>query len=456
MATKSRAGSICRGELECGYEMKRSRKLLVVDVAAMGWNFIAQKPPPDFAFQKVAPVFPAVTCVAQASFRTASPPTQHGIVSNGLHLPALKKILFWEQSAALVEGPRIWDRFRARGGRVGMMFWQQSLGESVDMVLSPRPVHKHSGGMIQDCLCQPGPLYDRLCAELGRPFNLMHYWGPLASRKSSDWIVDATCAVMAVQDLAPDLLFTYLPHLDYDLQRHGPSHASADRARAALYALLAKLRSAAEDNGYDWLIAGDYAISAVERPAIFPNRALREAGLLCTRSLKGMSYPDFFHSPAFAMVDHEVAHVYTRDEATTRRARETLSSLAGVERVLDRAAQREVGLDHRRSGDLVLLARKGAWFAYPWWTDRKEAPDFASHVDIHNKPGYDPCELFFGWPPLSVSQNTARVGGTHGRADDDSAVAWASTLTPSITPRSYLDLAVLVRDWCEAPPETSG
>ena len=429
--------------------MPAPRKLLVVDVAALGWNLVGQKPVPGFNFQPASPVFPAVTCVAQASFRTATLPAQHGLVSNGLYVPELKKVLFWEQSAALVEGPRIWERLRARGGRVGMMFWQQSLGESVDLVLSPRPIHKHEGGMIQDCYAQPGPLYDRLCREVGKSFNLMHYWGPLASRKSSEWITAATCAVMAAPDLAPDLLFTYLPHLDYDLQRHGPDHRSADRARGVLYGLLNQLRTAAENAGYDWLVVGDYAIGAVDQPAVYPNRALREAGLFGTRSLKGMAYPDFFHSPAFAMVDHEVAHVYTRDEAAARRAREVLASLSGVERVLDRSAQREFGLDHRRSGDLVLLARKGAWFAYPWWTERREAPDFATHVDIHNKPGYDPCELFFGWPPISVSQNTARVGGTHGRADEDSAVAWATSLQPSITPRSYLDLATLVRDWCE-------
>jgi predicted AlkP superfamily pyrophosphatase or phosphodiesterase len=429
--------------------MSERKKLLVVDVAALGWNLVAQQPPEGFTFQKAAPVFPAVTSVAQASFRTAAPPSRHGLVSNGLYVPELKKVLFWEQAAALVEGPRIWDRLRARGGRVGMLFWQQSLGEAVDLVLSPRPIHKHEGGMIQDCHSQPGPLYDRICREVGKGFNLMHYWGPLASRKSSDWITDATCAVMAAPDLAPDLLFTYLPHLDYDLQRHGPRHRSADRARRVLYTLLARLRATAEQHGYDWLITGDYAIGDVSQPAVFPNRALREAGLFWTRSIKGMAYPDFFHSPAFAMVDHEVAHVYTRDAAATRRAREVLAALAGVDRVLDRTAQAEFGLDHRRSGDLVLLAKAGSWMAYPWWTDRKEAPDFATHVDIHNKPGYDPCELFFGWPPISVSQNTAKVGGTHGRADDTSAIAWATSLTPGITPRTFLDLATLVRDWCE-------
>jgi predicted AlkP superfamily pyrophosphatase or phosphodiesterase len=426
-----------------------SPRLLVVDVAALGWNLVAAQPPPGFSFLKATPVFPAVTSVAQASLRTAAPPAQHGLVSNGYYQPELKKVFFWEQSAALVDGPRIWDRLRTRGGRVGMMFWQQSLGEAVDLVVSPRPIHKHGGGMIQDCHSQPGPLYDRLCREVGRPFNLMHYWGPLASRKSSDWIVAATCAVMGAPDLAPELLFTYLPHLDYDLQRHGPGHRSAARARELVYGMLARLRAVAEANGYDWLFVGDYAIGEVDQPAVYPNRALREAGLLKTRSIKGMAYPDFFNSPAFAMVDHEVAHVYTRDEGTTRRAREVLAALAGVERVLDRKAQREVGLDHRRSGELVLLAKRGAWLAYPWWTTRREAPDYATHVDIHNKPGYDPCELFFGWPPPGISQHTARIGGTHGRVDETSTIAWATSLQPNLTPRTHLELAVLVRDWCE-------
>lgn len=423
-------------------------KLLVVNVAALGWNQAQRMAHAGFAFQPAAPVFPAVTCVAQASFRTAALPAAHGLVSNGLWFPELKKVLFWEQSAALVEGPRIWDALRARGKKVGMLFWQQSLGETVDLVLSPRPIHKHEGGMIQDCYSQPADLYARLCEKTGRAFNLMHYWGPLASRKSSEWITDATCAVMADRSLAPDLLFTYLPHLDYDLQRHGPDSPQAARARAVLGGLLTRLRDRAEANGYDWLFFGDYTIGAVTEPAVFPNRVLRKAGLFWTRAVKGMAYPDFFNSPAFAVVDHEVAHVYTRDAAATDRAHEVLAGLPGVETVLDGAARRSVGLDHRRAGDLVLVAKRGTWFAYPWWTERREAPDYATHIDIHNKPGYDPCELFFGWPPLSVSLNTARVRGSHGRADSQDAIAWATSLPMDIPPRSLLDLAGRVRAWC--------
>ncbi len=427
--------------------MESRAKLLVVSVAALGWDQARRIQVEGVAFKPAEPVFPALTCVAQASFRTVAWPSTHGLVGNGLWFPDLKKVLFWEQSAALVEGPRIWEPLRARGRKVGMLFWQQSLGESVDLVLSPRPIHKHEGGMIQDCYSQPADLYAHLCAKIGRRFNLMHYWGPLASRKSSEWIADATCAVMADATLAPDLLFTYLPHLDYDLQRHGPDSSQAARARAVLSELLKKLKECAEANGYDWIVFGDYAIGPVIGPAVFPNRALREAGLFWTRTVKGMAYPDFFNSPAFAVVDHEVAHVFTRDADAKERARRALATLPGVETALEGETRRQAGLDHRRAGDLVLVAKRGTWFAYPWWTDRREAPDYATHIDIHNKPGYDPCELFFGWPPLSVSLDTAKIKGSHGRVDPDAPIAWAGSLQLGRSPSTFLEIADAVREW---------
>jgi predicted AlkP superfamily pyrophosphatase or phosphodiesterase len=419
-------------------------KLLVVQVAALGWDLVKDTP----GFQRAEAFFPAVTCCAQAGFRTASLPRQHGMVANGVRLPDLRKILLWEQSSALVEGERIWSRYRAAGRKVGMMFWQQSLGDGdLDLILSPAPIHKHSGGMIQDCYAKPAGLSQRLNAQVGRPFNLMHYWGPLASRKSSAWITDATCALLRDAEFAPDLLFSYLPHLDYDLQRHGPG---TPRARVSLDFTLQcidRIKTGAQTNGYHWLFYGDYAIQPVSG-AVFPNRRLLEAGLLETREIKRMLYADLFASPAFAMVDHQIAHVFTRDARATAAARDALTGLSGIESVLDREQQAILGLDHRRSGDLLLIAQAGKWFAYPWWTDKKQAPDFATHVDIHNKPGYDPCELFFGWPPPSVSMNTARIRGSHGRPGD--SVAWTSSLEFAAEPASMLDVARLTKAWLDS------
>ena len=419
-------------------------KLLVVQVAALGWDLVKESP----EFHSAEAFFPAVTCTAQAGFRTASLAREHGMLANGVRIPELRKILLWEQSSGLVHGERIWSRYRAAGRKVGMMFWQQSLGdEELDLVYSPAPIHKHSGGMIQDCYAKPEGLSERLVKQVGRPFNLMHYWGPLASRKSSAWITDATCALLRDAQFAPDLLFSYIPHLDYDLQRHGPGSRQARRSLDFTLRCIARLKSEAQTCGYHWLFYGDYSIQPVSG-AVFPNYRLREAGLLDTRRIKKLLYADLFGSRAFAMVDHQIAHVYTRDTAATAEAREALADLPGVESVLDREEQAAHGLDHRRSGDLLLIAQSGKWFAYPWWTRKQTAPDFATHVDIHNKPGFDPCELFFGWPPPSVSTNTNRIRGSHGRPGE--LVAWSSSLDFAVPPATMLDVARFTKAWLDS------
>lgn len=425
--------------------MPTRKKLLVLDIAALGWNLVSHLP----EFQPAQAVFPAITCTAQASFRTAALPQSHGIIANGLFFKDLTKVLFWEQSARLVEGPRIWDEFRARGGTVGLMFWQQSMGENVDLIVTPAPIHKHSGGMIQSCYTQPAELEQRLNKAVGRPFNLMNYWGPLANHRSSDWIVEAIAATMAMPDLAPDLLLAYIPHLDYDLQRHGPSGEPARKSLDVLLGYLARLKAACAEHRYEWLILGDYAIEPVTRGAIFPNRALRQAGLFQVRDIREMAYTDFFTSRAFAVVDHQVAHIYCRDADSAAAAAETLRPLSGVAAVLDRAGQAEREIAHPRGGELVIVAENGAWFAYPWF-EKKEAPDYASHVDIHNKPGYDPCELFFGWPPGSVSFNTDKIRGSHGNVGAGFEIAWASSLEIKPTPASALELTHWVRNWIDS------
>jgi hypothetical protein len=349
--------------------------------------------------------------------------------------------MFWEQSSRLVAGERIWSAFRRRGGKVGMLFWQQSMGEDVDVLLTPAPIHKHHGGMIQDCYGRPEWLYADLCVKLGGPFKLQHYWGPLASHKAGDWIAQATRAVLGNADLGLNVCLTYLPTLDYDLQRFGPASPQAAKAVAALLGQVIDLTHAARQFEYETIVFGDYAMAEVTGPAVLPNLALRQAGLLATRSVRGMQYADLHASAAFAVADHEIAHVYVPRAEDIAPVRRVLERLDGIAEVLDAPAQQRLGVGHPSSGELLAVAAEGAWLAYPWWTDRKEVPDFATHVDIHNKPGYDPCELLFGWPPMSVSLDTSKVCGTHGRAGPGRAVAWASTLEFPNPPRTLLELA---------------
>jgi hypothetical protein len=233
--------------------------------------------------------------------------------------------------------------------------------------------------------------------------------------------------------------------LDYDLQRFGVRHKRSAAAVGQLLDQLSLLRRAAEENGYDILVYGDYAIAVCARGAVNPNLALRQAGLFKTRSVKGMLYPDMHTSRAFALVDHEIAHVYVQDAESAQRAEEVLSNLAGIEKVLHSGNGRlDYRVEHANAGALTLVARSGSWLAYPWWEESTEAPEYAGHVDIHGKPGYDPCELFFGWPPGTVGRNPARIHGSHGRIGSDRKVCWAAGWTDDNV-GSVVDLAELVR-----------
>jgi predicted AlkP superfamily pyrophosphatase or phosphodiesterase len=435
------------GNQESGNRTQQ-KKLLIVQVAGLGYDFLQKNHGAlweGLTFHSAASVFPAVTCTAQASFRTAATPGQHGMVGNGLWDRRYVKARFWEQSSRLVEGPRIWDSFREAGHRVGVLFWQQSLGERADVLISPAPIHKHHGGMVQDCYSQPVGLYADLLAAVGKPFNLMHYWGPLASHRASSWITDATVALLDSES-APDLCLTYLPVLDYDLQRFGLTHAKSRRALSHALAQLSQLKDAATRQGYELLIFGDYALGEVSRGPIYPNLELRRQGLLSVRRVGKMAYADHYSSKAFVMADHEVGHVYVPDVSVRPAVRDALENLAGIAEVLDQDQQRERGVGHPNAGEFMLIAEEGAWIAYPWWEDRKEAPDYASHVDIHNKPGYDPAELFFGWPPGSVCQNPDRIRGTHGRVGPGREIAWASTCIEGAVD-SLVSLAGAVQEW---------
>jgi hypothetical protein len=125
------------------------------------------------------------------------------------------------------------------------------------------------------------------------------------------------------------------------------------------------------------------------------NQVLREAGLLRVQETLGFELLDAGASRAFAVADHQIAHVYVRDAADLPRVAALMRQQPGIEHVLDDAGKRDAGLDHARSGELVLVAQPGHWFAYYYWLDDARAPDFARTVDIHRKPGYDPVELFF-------------------------------------------------------------
>ncbi|MBQ6472131.1 MAG: alkaline phosphatase family protein [Victivallales bacterium] len=380
-------------------------------------------------------VFPAVTCTAAATMRTALPPSQHGIICNGRYDRSTCKTEFWCQSAKLVRGGRIWDMARKACRTVGMLFTQQNLGESVDFCMSPAPIHKHHGGMMQALQCKPSRLESEMTAAVGRRFKLQNYWGPMACGEGSKWCAECTAALMSQEK--PDILFSYLPHLDYCLLREGPNGKSIPREADLLGKCLGLLLDSAKRNDYEMVVWGDYSITEVSHP-IHPNRALLNAGLFEVRTVQGRQYPNLYDSGAFALCDHQVAHVFCSSPQNAAKARSVLENLPGVAKVQTPV---EAGLDCPECGDLVLTAAQDSWFAYSWWEDNRVAPDYATHVDIHNKIGFDPAELFWGFPFLSTCLDFTKVRGSHGRSDAQPAFAVTNGLSELRSSSSLLELS---------------
>lgn len=358
---------------------------------------------------------PAVTCTVQSTLTTGKAPRQHGVVANGWFDRTRMDVEFWEQPVGLVEADRTWDVLKhyRPDAKVGVLFWQNSLYGQQDIMITPKPVHLSDGEMMW-CYSKPAGYYERLTETLG-DFDLKSYWGPLTSIEGSKWIAGAACDV--IKEAAPELLYVYLPHLDYNAQRHGPDSEEAKQDLMEVDEQVGRILGALDEAGIRdetaVLAFGEYAIEAVNQPVML-NQALREAGLLEVREIKGKEYLDMERSLAFAVVDHQIAHVYCKPGAEDQAA-ETLRALKGVGQVVGESGKRQLGLNHERSGELVAIADEGAWFAYYYWTDEEKAPPFAREVDIHNKPGYDPVELFVDAKTKSIPLTPGLVKGSHGR-----------------------------------------
>ena len=374
-------------------------KKLQVIAAGLGYKLLERNGMTEIAglkFEPKASVFPAVTCVAQASLRTGLSPAEHGMISNGYWSETLRKPIFWEQSCKLIKGERVWNRESRTSNpetrTTGLFFFQQSLGEDVELIVSPAPIHKHGGGMIMSCYTKPTGMVDVLTKLCGK-FPLWRYWGPLASPKVGRKCISYFEEMTNVRDV--DEAYLYLPTLDYAAQKYGPDSSAAKSALKEFRRQLERIADIAMHRGCELKVMGDYEITEVTAEPVLPNVILRREGLFKTRTVGGMSYPDFYQSTAFAMCDHEVCVIVGPER---EKAAEILLATKEFERP---------PFNLQPSTFNLLLAKSGAWCGYEWWTDKREAPDFASHVDIHNKPGYDPKELFFF--------NKGIVKGTHGR-----------------------------------------
>jgi predicted AlkP superfamily pyrophosphatase or phosphodiesterase len=386
----------------------------------------------------IVPPLPAVTCSSQATFYTGQMPTKHGIVGNGWYFRDDCEVHLWRQSNRLVQAESIWEAARRMDSKFtcANLFGWFNMYSSADFSITPRPMYPADGRKIPDVYTYPGDLRDTVQAKLGT-FPLFEFWGPRASINSSKWIAESAKIVDELH--SPTLTFVYLPHLDYNLQKLGPDNAAIASDLRAVDEICGDLIRFYESRDTQVILLSEYGIVPVKTP-VHINRALRKAGLIQVRSELGLEVFDAGASAAFAVADHQVAHVYVNDPSKLAVARAALENAEGIDLVLDGAGKEKYGLNHSRAGELVAVAKPDAWFTYYYWLDDEVAPDFARTVDIHRKPGYDPVELFIDpaltMPMLKVGYklmkrkagfrdlldiiplNASLVKGSHGRIDN--------------------------------------
>ncbi len=317
------------------------------------------------------------------------------------------------------------------------MFWWYNMYSSVDYSVTPRPQYRANGLKIPDCYSHPPELRDQLQEELGT-FPLFDFWGPKTSIKSSQWIADAVKSVQKSHH--PGLLLVYLPHLDFVLQKFGHDQKNLPKDLREIDTVCQDLVTHLEEQGTTVNIISEYGIIEVEQP-IHINRVLRGMGLINVRVENGLELLDVGASKAFALADHQVAHIYIQDLSLKDSIKAQLEETPGIEKVLDVEEKKSFHIDHERSGELIAIADKRSWFTYYYWEDDALAPDFGRTVEIHRKPGYDPVEMFLdpkkklivprivlkllakklGFRTLMdlIPLDAGLVKGSHGRVDLD-------------------------------------
>jgi hypothetical protein len=393
----------------------------------------------------LTPSFPCVTCCVQANMTTGCLPARHGVVANGFYWRQRRTVEMWTSPSDCIERPQIWEVLAAGGLRGAVQssairphpnplpegegtecipanrlrsavwFALHSKGCRADYICTPAPVHNPDGSESLWCYTRPAELYGTLRDRLGH-FPLQHFWGPMADIRSSRWIADS--AVFAAGQWRPDFFYIYLPHLDYAAQRHGPESVEAGAAVAELDEVIGQLAGRMrEAYGEDlfWLVAGEYAITPVDHVA-YPNRVLRQAGLLTVRQEDDGEHLDLAASRAWALVDHQFSHVFIADgdRNLVGRVADIFRGEPGIAEVLVGDDLVRHGLNHPRSGEAVLISEPRSWQAYYWWLSDDHAPVFARTVDIHRKPGYDPMELHFDAATKGIPLDAGRIRGSHG------------------------------------------
>jgi predicted AlkP superfamily pyrophosphatase or phosphodiesterase len=387
-------------------------RLAVINIVGLSQSLIGPHTPRLGAFAEkygrasYTPDFPAVTCTGQSSIVTGLPVARHGIVANGWYDRESAEVRFWKQSNHLVRGEKLWDKLRREipGFTCAKLFWWYNMHSTADLTITPRPLYPADGRKVFDIHTQPMGLRDELKRDLGE-FPFPAFWGPAAGIASSEWI--AASARWIEEKHSPTLSLVYLPHLDYPLQRDGPDAPNIPDDLRKIDRVAGELIDFHQKRGVRVLVLSEYGITPVSRP-IHLNRLFRARGWLSIKNELGRETLDCGGCRAFAVADHQAAHVYVNDPAILGEVRELLEKTPGIAEVRAPSEIWGPGIATERAGDLIAMADPDAWFTYHFWNDDALAPDYARTVDIHRKPGYDPCELLIDpalpFPKLRVAK----------------------------------------------------
>jgi predicted AlkP superfamily pyrophosphatase or phosphodiesterase len=373
------------------------RKTVVINVVGLTKRLIGEHTPFIKSFLEkgrtsyIEPILPAVTCAVQSTYVTGKWPAEHGIVGNGWYFKDECEVKFWRQSNKLVQQPKLWDDLKERypNFTCANHFWWYNMYSNVDYSITPRPNYLADGRKIPDVYSYPAKLRDEMQDALGT-FPLFEFWGPKTTINSSKWIADA--ALLTDKKHNPDLTLIYLPHLDYNLQRYGLDFSIISKDLSEIDEVVKDLVNHYEALDARIILLSEYGITNVNRP-IHLNRILRREGYIAIREERGLELLDAGESDAFAVADHQIAHIYCKNSSTIGKLVKLLQSVEGVEKVLFGEDLKKYHMNHERCGDIVVVADKDSWFTYYFWLDDAKAPDYARMVDIHKKPGYDPVEM---------------------------------------------------------------
>ncbi len=373
------------------------QKTVVINVVGLTKRLIGEHTPHIQSFLEkgkaalIRPVLPAVTCSAQSTYLTGKYPAEHGIVGNGWYFKDECEVKFWRQSNKLVQSEKLWEKLKKTDAdfTCANMFWWYNMYATTDYNVTPRPNYLADGRKIPDIYSHPAELRDTLQQELGT-FPLFQFWGPKTTIKSSQWIADATIRTDLLHD--PTLTLVYLPHLDYNLQRYGLDFNVISKDLKEIDKVVQQLIDHYQKQEANIVLLSEYGITNVDNP-VHLNRILRKEGLINIRVERGLELLDPGASKAFAVSDHQIAHIYLNDLSLKEQVKALLQKVDGVESVWTDDELKNANLQHNRCGDLVVLADERSWFTYYFWLDDAKAPDYARMVDIHKKPGYDPVEM---------------------------------------------------------------